>query len=544
IYPSEGVLYARTGFKLDKREMVKFWITSRNPLKIFIDGSEVYYKDIYERDMNYTEVLKIELESGIHEVMVKILNRDSFNFMLGISDMDNEDIKVENFIIKSAEERDKIKKSELISQKILFGAEKTFFGKYNSGEISTIDKFLYSVILYNYGKIDRAFEIFDELTEESAGKKSLSVFELFCKVFYAELLIISPEKKRYDYSRTTEAKRILKEIPEGNKVLLSEELLAEILFFEDSYISAYSLFEDILKKEPGFSRTRYYLSYIAYLKDWDWVFEENMKRLGEEEYFYDSNLLLIKYYEDEKNYKKLIEVYEKYLTMNSYSSIRLDYSKLLLKCGYPDKALEELKIYFSIYGTAERSILVDYYIRTGEYEKAEILLEEVIKSKRDNYYTYYQLARISDNRGEDPVEEYKNVKLKKPSAFWTGDRLRHLTQENIDIIDSYINYNEKAVSKKFKFSDFKKRYPDSSICYLIDKEVFQLYPDMKYRYYIHQRAVILNKKGIDDIGEVSIPENAKLLFARTITDGKSYDVYSRTKVRSSSVLSMPQLEVG
>ena len=67
---------------------------------------------------------------------------------------------------------------------------------------------------------------------------------------------------------------------------------------------------------------------------------------------------------------------------------------------------------------------------------------------------------------------------------------------------------------------------------------------MKYRYYIHHRAVILNKKGIDDIGEVSIPENAKLLFARTITDGKSYDVYSRKKVRSSSVLSMPQLEVG
>lgn len=208
------------------------------------------------------------------------------------------------------------------------------------------------------------------------------------------------------------------------------------------------------------------------------------------------------------------------------------------------------------------------YQDEGDYEAAEDEFRKALEHFPEDAETHSYLGAALENmqRYEDAAGEYYETLKADPENEFAISRLQELQktgiiQNEIPSVDIVVDDVEQYISNAPDASE----YPGAGAIILLDKLSYDATDKGLARYTIHQIVKVLNRRGIEEFGEIAIPYNAisqniGINVARTILpDGtevevpfnafhditppglSDYNLYSDVMYK---VISMPALQPG
>ncbi|WP_373046428.1 tetratricopeptide repeat protein [Vulgatibacter sp.] len=187
-------------------------------------------------------------------------------------------------------------------------------------------------------------------------------------------------------------------------------------------------------------------------------------------------------------------------------------------------------------GTALR--LADLLVATGKIDDAVAILERQEAYWPRNAWLPRRRAELLERKGdaagaaaarERALSLYGgDLSLRRMAALEAGtDLLADVDRDGLEVIRSF---------------EKNPRSYDSPAVLLLDLGAVEVYPDGSYVEKIHVVAKVLDKRGIDEFGEVHLPRGAEVVHLRTIKpDGR---ILVPEEIDGKESISMPGLAVG
>ncbi|WP_338791758.1 transglutaminase domain-containing protein [Bernardetia sp. MNP-M8] len=110
---TEGVHYANTFFSVDKEQEIDFRITRSYPIKIWLDGKEIFASPKTISAHYDAERISMKLPAGNHRILIKYAVARYFKGGSGSSELDFDGMKSIDYNYEAEEEDDKNKKSTI-----------------------------------------------------------------------------------------------------------------------------------------------------------------------------------------------------------------------------------------------------------------------------------------------------------------------------------------------------------------------------------------------------------------------------------------------
>ncbi len=224
-------------------------------------------------------------------------------------------------------------------------------------------------------------------------------------------------------------------------------------------------------------------------------------------------------------------------------------------------SLEQLRRDFERQGNyaASQKLLQDYYANFSMNFQGNILLGELSEKlnqpqKAVEYYSKATEFNPDHPAGYEHLAEFALLQSDTTKAISLFQKALYCAPHRDDIQDRvrlllgqkdfYEPYD--VVFETVDTTGYDSgTYPRAAVIYLLDLAVSVYHPDGSERTMVHQAVKILNKQGRERFEEISIPSNATVILARTITkDGKIYKPTLITQTSSGKTLSMYAVEEG
>lgn len=515
VFPDEnGTVYLRTDIKTTEKKSSYMVIDSNYPVKIFLNGVQIYDKNSYKESRPVVEVIPVELKRGDNFLLVKTIR----NYGLY---------------------------SEAVDWRILLQVLKFDLGDEDSellkpGFTADLDfqpfPSAYMALLnLSDGNHERAVNILERLVQRVPDYQFFRILLTYAYLWVGEEW--QTKKAR------TELSTVIDKMPD---CILAEEELAVFLHSEENYNKAIDVYKstiddksDYVSAHMGLAETYWYKGYetefldeLQFVKD---IYPDNprMLRLYGDYYYYNDI------------YKKSVDYYKRYLNLRGGD---LEVREYLADCyeqlGELTKSISEYEKLQQLrpdngqYQLRKCQLLV----RLGEEERALELYED-LSSKRPWWSEVFKrkgLLQLFSGNISEGIDNLKVAVSLNPSDFWLRDFLEMNYLKEDEMVTKYdIEFDPDNIRPVDSFN-----YPGANSIMLYDQMIIELNDDYTFSEIIHNIIQIVNQEGRETWGEITIPssESVDILEARTILpDGTILDAGSIKNIDGNYVISMEGL---
>jgi len=520
----DGLYYAESYVKASAAVKAVMRVTSAGPIKVFLNGHEMYLKDAVREYVAETELVEVELEKGWNRVLLK------FIYHTGTPKVSLQIFVDKKTRLKAETKRHRYPTEKPVGRVIepeLCGFFKELSEKYPE------DSFAAGM----YG-IACGFYRHNEL------RKSLLYKSVEANPRDAYFNYILGSALRIDQSQP-EKVAASKARPFYQKALDLADTYPAALYRLSRYDINENKFTDGIEKlklaaaqSPDFYLWHRELYNIYRSKGWERESREELDRMMEvlpdapEAYriawdFYSKK-------GDEKTLERLTEQLSNLSLVSDHRArleksrgdfkrARVEYEKLLKERPYSvDYAESLLDVLISLNELSDAGKLLKRMIDIAPEAEKERFREKLAQ-------LYFQLGRDKAGR-----RELESILDENPVNERVRNGLKLYGLE--DVLDRYvIDPFEQIEQAEYQ------QYAEYGAVMLIDQMVQEIYPDYSNRQKVHQLVWVNSKAAINQWAEVNMPENAEILDLRTI---KHDGTISEPEIIESGKKSISMTDVG
>ncbi|MDP7251281.1 MAG: DUF3857 domain-containing protein [Planctomycetota bacterium] len=270
--------------------------------------------------------------------------------------------------------------------------------------------------------------------------------------------------------------------------------------------------------------------YTAYrAKGWNDMATESLERAFKDHQEGERLLNIgIKWYKDRRNYRRVRECLDALDRINPRSSER---ARNWIALGRFKEAAREYQRLSGLMPkeASYKFALADMYRRMGKSEDARSVLTDLLEDSVSPATVQRALATLQFETGneEEASKAIFAAHEEVPTDLSMRQSALELGQE--DEIEPY----RVTLAEVLKERDSKKQYPGVSTVYMLDQFVARILPDGSSLELTHIIAKVLDKGGVQRMGEISIPRGSRIYFLRVIKpNGETLEPEISTKKSS------------
>jgi tetratricopeptide (TPR) repeat protein len=511
----DSLFFDKIPFNLDRDSNISFRIYSPYPLRMFIDGKEVFLKDVFAKILPPIDLLNVELGAGNHILSV-LFYAPTSTAGFNVSFLKDNKSKI-TFLneIPAIETRNVLK----------FSLQTDLF-KTGDDLNSRIIRYLDA---YAIGDFSEAKVVLDDLLQEHSDSAILNVlnYNLYLdnSTSFPQGYVLSAGEKSVDL------------------LLKNDYTVPELKYFSlylkskssttDAILSGLKELTENYTKDP-----RWFVQLVEELKASNFDEEAEEVLLKAEEIFPETSSIVdevINFYTSKGDYEKVYLLLEKLgKEKNVYSQLENYYSSI----GDYSKAIEYLSKEISLQGNFdlyyERNLL-NYLIKMEKYEEAMKVADTLVEANpaSDNFLSAKGKVLFLMGKSDEAMKIFRSIKERKPSYFgvdyldWLSGKELPFDKERISFNDAVNNYKDKPEGA-----------PSANI---LDHQITLVQKDGSSIERYHGIIKIYDKDGVEKEGEQQFPADY-LLSLRTIKpDGR---VVEPEYVPYKKTIGMSGLEVG
>ncbi len=231
--------------------------------------------------------------------------------------------------------------------------------------------------------------------------------------------------------------------------------------------------------------------------------------------------------------------------------------RLYLNMGRFGDASERLK---GCRSPQSQALLAEAFFQNGEYTKALDVFNRLGEEGSPDYLYYYAMTLEKSNLYDQALKIYRRIQDDPGFGAQARERITLISLSVPEALFAGVSDEVRSLIEK---SPAAEAYPDASALYLLADETIRLTKNSQVRSEHHYVVKILNDRGKESYGEVTLPydstyETVELEYARTIRpDGTvvsvgdknirdvslylNYPLYSNARAR---IISMPEVTPG
>lgn len=219
----------------------------------------------------------------------------------------------------------------------------------------------------------------------------------------------------------------------------------------------------------------------------------------------------INWYQDRRDYRRLRECLDALDEINPRSSER---ARNWIDLGRFKEAAREYQRLSNLMPreASYKFALADMYRRMGKSEDAQTVLTELLEDSVSPATVQRALATLHFETGNE--QEASKAVFAALEEVPTDLSMRQSALElgRADEIEPY----RVTLKEVLKERDSEREYPDVSTIYMLDQFVARILPDGSSLDLTHIIAQVLDKSGVQQMGEINIPNGSRIYFLRVI----------------------------
>lgn len=535
LYPYNWVVaYGLTYVYCPQEKNAVFRIGSDDAVKIWFNDCLIFKNENYQRFAPDQYAIPVRLNKGWNKVLVKVCEGwGAWKFGLRITDFNGKPLKglkystetkpyTKKDILPKIKTRQLISIKEQLQQKIKENPN-NLFARYilaeylrmldlNKDSIKEYDDLikLYpdsACFLYEQGWIFSN----DDNIEKAIKNYKKAVF--LNKNHLESLYRIAGYY--YDDGQYDRALYYVTQISKINPNFLDNRLLTAKIYRDKGwYLDAYIEMKELIKLSPTTP------NYLAWMGD----MAGDIDKYEEEIEFYEKALMY-----EQKSYYAMRELIKRYKLLGQEDEVIKLYYELLK--FYP------LRMYYYVE-------LAEYYASIGEFEKSFEACQQASLISPDNFFLLKEKGELYYYTGqtEQAVKEWEKALAVRPNYQDLREYIEFVQQKEETFFTKYSESEDEIrslINTQIKPGD----YPEAPAIELLNRKMIQVFSDGSCFNYIHKIIKILNKKGIEEYGQIDMLGTKNLKIKKSIVITPQGEELEITEI-SGKTISPPALEIG
>lgn len=513
----EGCAYCKTDIDV-KGGLYTLIVESKSPLIIWVNQQKIYDKNQFKEPDTYLHSFNIKLNSGKNNILLKALRNS------GAYELQDESWRFRVRVLPTT-----------------YGKPGEFITEYGPGykwqwvdDQYFEDAYRALLLLYD-GDKQGAIDIFERLVEERPEYP-------FFRLLLIYTLIKSGEDWQIKMARN-ELGTVISQMPD---CILAREELAVYYQIEEKYQKSINTYKSVIEDSPDYLSAHLGLSELYLSQGYDKEFLDEINFVNK---IFPTNPRaienLINYYINKENYQKVNILIKEYLFHRPFD---YEYWEGLAKyqenCGDITGAINTFKelIKRQPMKTLPQLEIARLFQRLGQDEEAIKMYDYLITNFPRCAKAYLMKGILLQRQGKDGRYLINKAQELNPSDYWTNDYVKLAMNKQI----TYPPF-----STEFSIKDIKRvepyKYPQADSVMLFDQTIIEVNDDYTFSETVHNLIQILNQKGRERWGEITVPSGGMvdLIEARTfIPDGRVLEAKSIKNINNNYVISMEGLIEG
>ncbi|MGQ9705713.1 MAG: DUF3857 domain-containing protein [bacterium] len=514
----EGCAYCKADIDV-KGGAYTIIVESKSPLILWVNEQKIYSENQFKEPSSNKHSFDVKLNSGKNTIFLKTLRNS------GAYQIQDEGWRIRIRVIPSTF---RTPPDEL--------AIKYNFGYKWQWVDNQYFENLYRALLSLYdGDKQLALDIFERLVEARPDYP-------FFRLLLIYTLIKSWEDWQIKIARN-ELGTIISQMPD---CILAREELAVYYQVEEKYQKSIDTYKSVIEDSPNYLSAHLGLSELYLSQGYDKEFIDEINLVNE---IFPSNPRayqnLINYYINKENYQKATVLIKEYLLHRPF-----DYEYLEGLAKYQESgsdivgALNTLKELAKIQPMKTSPLLemARLYQRIGRHEEAMKIYDNLIATFPRCSKAYLMKGILLQSQGKDGNDLIKEAQRLNPSNYWINDYIKFA-------VDKQIIYP--PLNKEFSNNNIERvesyKYPQANSVMIFDQMIIEINEDWTFTETVHNLIQILNQKGRERWGEITVPSGdmVELIEARTfMPDGRVLEAKSIKNINNNYVISMEGLIEG
>jgi tetratricopeptide (TPR) repeat protein len=513
----EGCAYCKTEID-SKGGLYTLVLESKSPVILWVNEQKLYDKNQFKEPGANLYSFNIKLNSGKNTIFLKTLKNS------GAYEIQDEGWRFRVRLVPS-----------------IYGKPGEFITEYGLGykwqwiDNQYFENAYHALLLLHDSDRNSAIDIFERLVDE---RPDYPFFRLL--LIYA--LIKSGDDWQIKMARN-ELGTVISQMPD---CILAREELAVYYQIEEKYQKSIDTYKSIIDDSPDYLSAHLGLSELYLSQGYNKEFFDEINFVNER---FPNNPRatenLINYYLNKENYLKANPLIKEYLTHRPFNT---EYWEGLAKYEETEgditgaiNTYEELAKKETM-KTLPLLEMARLYQRLGQNEEAIRIYDSLMTNFPRCSKAYLMKGILLQREGKDDSGLITKAQELNPSDYWTSDYIKlAMNKQTIN----------PPFSKEFSIKDIKKvepyKYPQANSVMLFDQTIIEVNDDYTFTETVHNLIQILNQKGRERWGEITVPsgEMVDLLEARTfMPDGRVLEAKSIKNINDTYVISMEGLIEG
>ena len=506
---ADRTYYAGTFLNLSKTEKLIIRIISVDNLKVFVDEQEVFRRDTRKTWPRVTDQIVLELSAGRHSVLVKFSSRQfASGFRLYVVNQSGIALSSDFCSISPGKDLESVNgKLEAIP--------------YRSPVEAKCDEILerYPENAWaNYVKAWISAESGNLVDARLHSEKALAAAPHFAE-FSFYLARHCKDDPSLSFDDASELSRrhyqMAAELVDEFAAALNE--LSHFDIDENNHLVAIDTLENCVRINPEFAGYRMGLFSALRAKGWNDLATDSLRMALDLNPGDPATLPTAKRWferrNDFQNLQKCVHYLQQIYPDSSYRARHHEDSGNLDEAAEAYSELVKLRPRIEAY----RLLLAGVLRRKGDFAAAEKVLDETldVTSRPANVYQRLATVRFQAGNLDGGTEALESALKNQPANLSVRQALINLGRE--DEFKRYRVSYESVVSQR----DKKRKYRQASTVYLLDQFVTRVFSDGTSIDLTHIISLVMDKGGVERMGEIFIPRSARILNLRVIKpDGK------------------------
>ncbi len=528
--------YALTFVHSPSHQAIALRVGSSDAIKVWLNDQLLLSRDVY-RPANFDQdAAGGFLHQGWNKLLVKVCQDEGdWGLYLRLTDPQGELLPNLSFSTEEVRLKD-IKSYPSLEAEAEVKVEKGAIAYFeNQVREKPEDAFAYAYLGYLYS-VKEAFDIEDEADK----KEFLKAMELNSHYapFHYRLALVESDKNKKRMS----LEKALAIDPEHAK---SYFRLGRYYYGRDNYQEAEDQFKEALKINPHYLNSRLYLAFIYSYRGWNKEAASELEKI----------IKLAPHYAPA--HSELADCLEKWGTLPQAlaeykTALSLDFTReytreklidIYAYLGDEQKMKEEYKNLLELnpYNINPYLEMAKIYEGLDDYEMAIAQCEKALAICPEDYEVLGEIGRYYHSLGmEEKAHQFWDIALAiKPNYKWLLDYLDFLKPTELAYDEKYRD----DVAAILASAPGKSDFPESSVIWLLDKEIQRVYENGTSSYTVHKIVKILDEGAIEDYKHMYFHytpdlEKVKIKSAKVIRkDGSEVEAETIVDVSGSDVIS-------
>lgn len=512
----EGCAYAKCELDATQGDYYLV-IESEQPIKLWINEQIIYDRNTFIKPGSVKKSFRIRLKDGKNTVLLKtVRNSGAYEIQDG-----GWRFRAQLFTTNDFEQRE--------GDNLSFGEDWYWI----DNEPFTN---LYHALLEIYdGNECNAIDLLERLVDEYPEYP-------FFRIILIYALIKSGEDWQIKMARN-ELGTVITQMPD---CLLAKEELAVYYQVEDKFNKSLDAYTSVIEENPSYLSAHLGLADLYLNQGYEKEFFNEIEYV-KENYHDNARALasLIEYYIDKENYKTTNLLIRDYLSNRPYDWAYWEgLAKYQESAGDLNGAIRTYTYISQMLPMRTKPYLelARLYQRTGHEKNALRLYDEIINRFPRCSKAYLMKGLLLERQGENGINLIRTSLKMNPSDYWTRDYLRIIGGLEGERTPYDISFESDDINRVEQHE-----FPQADSVMLFNQMILELNDDYTFTETIHNLIQILNYKGRERWGEITIPggKMTDIIEARTfMPDGRILEAISIKNINNNYVISMEGLVEG